>query len=196
MPSQQGNTPEVVMLWRTLRSELKRKASLEGKPSDLPDDMAQEVITLFLEQCREEHIEKPYHWCRLVALRRWVREQERIKAHLSYDGVVDVSVGGDQTAKTTGNRDGQGELDFYRPDKVLKIKVPVAVKRLMVDRVTDNRDPATISEQRDFIRLIDPDWQEHMADGLDYTRGYKLSQRTRDAIRKRARRIQQEVNEC
>lgn len=198
MPTHEATTSEieVVRLWRVLQHELRRKASLERKPADLPDDLAQEIIARFLAQSQREHIDKPYHWCRLVALRAWVRIQERDKINISYDGVVDVSIGGDLATRVTGARDGAGDLDFYHPDRTLKAKLPTAVRRLMIDKVTDNRDPAGLCEAREFLALIDPDWEEHMAAGLDNTLGHKLDRRTRNAIRRRARRVQEEVDRC
>ena len=175
----------VIEIWETLRSELARKAKKENRPAEWADDTANETISRMLEADAQEPLREPLNWARLVARRIWVKDQTLENSNLSYDGVS--SLDPDGTITSGSERKAQGREAPTNKDKV---KIRNSIRNQMAETVTNRRDPALIAEQRDLIQKIDPDWHEHLEEGLDFSREHKLAQDVRDKIRTRMRRLE------
>lgn len=182
-------------VYKAVLSDFKKAAQAQGRGVEDAEEVATEAITRMLEAHQSNQIDNPLHWARKAAGRLWKDIGRTARKHVSYEGVAGVSRD-EATWNIAGTKDGvredieekSGTPDFDK-DKLL---MPHRIKDQMGEAVIETRSPALITEQRDFLQKIDPDWREHMEEGLDFSPGKKLDRNTRRQIQRRARALLRE----
>ena len=167
----------IVKTWEKLKREVHKWARLEKRSAEMAEDVIQETITYLLEASETRDIREPLNWCITAARHLWARVDRQEKKTMSLDNLAGSNAEGSLTSFDTPLSNDKMHNTF------------ASLRQAASDRQEFTRDPADVTEQRDLIQKIDPDWREHIENGMDYTRGGKIAPETRDLILRRAKEL-------
>jgi hypothetical protein len=140
-------------------------------------DIASETIIRMMERHSEEPIKDPLRWAKRTA--------HHVRRELFRSSIQGVSF------DTTDGVPGSDDLEDDQ-----KSKVKGSVREDMTRATTDDRDPESLAEQRDFLQKIDPNWREHLEEGVDFGFQNKIPRNERKVIQRRARALLKEGVIC
>lgn len=178
-------------VYQSILLDFKRAASTQGRGVEDAEEVTVEAITRMLEAHQEKPIDNPLHWARRAAARLWKDIGRDDRRHVSFEGVVGVShdTGPRMNADTDGVREERARSSKTRDFEKGKLALPGNMREQMSEAVMEPRSPELITEQRDLLQKIDPDWRLHMEEGFDFSSGKKLDRNTRRQIQRRARAL-------
>lgn len=184
-------------VYQAVLAAFTKAARAQGRYPEDAEEVANETILRLLESHQKNGIENPRNWAHKTAANLWKDIGRREKKHVSYSGVRGLSDNG-EIDRYRAETDAPGiEQEGYRlnfPSGHMEA-TRNSLREEMSLSLMDTRHPEIITEQRDLLQKIDPEWREHMEEGYDFKGGKKMDRNTRRRIQRRARALLLEEGE-
>lgn len=147
--------------------KFRKAAKAQGRDDADAGEVAAEAVTRLMEAHRKTPIEKPLNWALHTAGNLWKDLRKDDVRKIPYGAVRE-------------------DVDDVDPN------INPLIAERITERLVEPRSPETITEQRDLLQKIDPDWEKHMEEGYDFTRKHEMDRNTRRQIQRRARALERE----